>query len=201
MSTGLRIGPADHDREISDDEYVVSDFEEGYKYELIDGRLRVAPAPDFAHFFDSDYLVREFKRYAHKRPEIVGLVAYGGVRVFVPAGRRTTVPEPDIAIYRERPRSRKTNWREISPFIVVEVLSPGDPEKDLVRNVDLYRQVPSILEYWIYDQTDEASGPKLLVYRRESGSDDWSLTEYGADAKYTSKLLPGFALNVMPEDA
>jgi Uma2 family endonuclease len=35
--------------------------------------------------------------------------------------------------------------------LVGEVVWEDDPDKDLVRNVELYLQVPSIREYWVLD--------------------------------------------------
>ena len=54
----------------------------------------------------------------------------------------------------------------MSPILVVEVLFDADPYKDLVRNVDLYLQVPSIREYWLLDARYSADEPTLIVHRR-----------------------------------
>ena len=40
MATVLKIGPADHGRPMTLDEFQAGDYEEGYKYELIDGELK-----------------------------------------------------------------------------------------------------------------------------------------------------------------
>ena len=44
-------------------------------------------------------------------------------------------------------------------MLVAEVLSGEDPDKDLVRNVELYFQVPSIKEYWLFDSRSELPPP------------------------------------------
>src|SRR6266851_438244 len=46
MATVLRLGRADHGRPMTLDEFWHSDYEEGYKYELIDGKLYVSPLPN-----------------------------------------------------------------------------------------------------------------------------------------------------------
>src|SRR5687768_14222795 len=46
MSTMLRIGPHDHGREMTYEEFLAGDYEEGYKYELIRGELYVSPQPN-----------------------------------------------------------------------------------------------------------------------------------------------------------
>ena len=52
MQTALHIGPHDHGRELTDDEFVAADYEEGYKYELIDGSLYVSPQPNLPHVIE-----------------------------------------------------------------------------------------------------------------------------------------------------
>jgi Uma2 family endonuclease len=120
-------------------------------------------------------------------------------RVFVPGLRKTTCPEPDLALYNDQTGSRKQRrWEQVSPFIVVEIVS-GDPDKDYVRNVDLYQRVPSILEYWLFDKVDEVDGPTLRVYRRDAGDQQWRIEDFGPEAIYTTRLLPGFKLPVSPD--
>ena len=41
-----KLGPADHGRAMTLDEFDDADYEPGYKYELIDGRLYVSPDPE-----------------------------------------------------------------------------------------------------------------------------------------------------------
>jgi hypothetical protein len=47
----------------------------------------------------------------------------------------------------------------------IEVMT-GDEYKDLVRNLDLYFQVPSIREYWVVDARDDPEQPTLIQHRR-----------------------------------
>jgi Uma2 family endonuclease len=84
----------------------------------------------------------------------------------------------------------------VSPILVVEVLSSDDPDKDLVRNVDLYHQVPTIKEYWVIDGRDDPNRPTLLVYRRHGRK--WRTYELAFGETYTTKLLPGFTLLLDP---
>ena len=39
MATLLKFGPADHGRRVTDEEAESARYAEGYKYEVIDGRL------------------------------------------------------------------------------------------------------------------------------------------------------------------
>ena len=116
------------------------------------------------------YCRLELYRMAH--PEVVNFVA-NKARVFVPAEEEETVPEPDAAAYQNFPLEQpfeEIRWQDVSPILVVEVLSADDPNKDLVRNVRLYRQVPSIREYWILDPRADSALPSLIVYRRQGNA-------------------------------
>ena len=46
MSTVLKVGPLDRNRPMTLDEFMVADYEAGYQYELIDGKLYVSPLPN-----------------------------------------------------------------------------------------------------------------------------------------------------------
>jgi Uma2 family endonuclease len=84
----------------------------------------------------------------------------------------------------------------VSPLLVVEIASADDPEKDFLRNVKLYRLVPSIKEYWVLDPRDDPNHPSMRVYRRVGKK--WRIIEVAAGGTYTTKLLPGFKLVLDP---
>jgi Uma2 family endonuclease len=192
-----QLGPADHGRELTYDEFLTGKYEEGHKYELIDGRLYVSPLASFRHDRVLQHVQEALAAYKGLHPAVVQWISTNA-RVFVPGRRKTTCPEPDFAIYRTCPTREDLDWPDISPMIVVEVVSPGDPYKDYVRNVDLYQQVPSVREYWVFDRCDDANGPMLTVYHRESGRQKWKTANFGRDDVYSTKLLPGFKLPVCP---
>ncbi|HTU21572.1 MAG TPA: Uma2 family endonuclease [Gemmataceae bacterium] len=193
-----RLGPADHGRRMTLEEFMAGDYIEGYEYELVDGKLYVSPEANLPEFRVEDWIHFKLKLYAHYHREIINFVA-NKARVFVPSRRRVTNPEPDVAAYHDFPLELPWNsvrWQDVSPILVVEVLSLDDPDKDLVRNVELYLQVPSIKEYWLFDTRDDPEQLRLQVRRRYRGR--WSLREYGPGDIYTPKLLPEFTLVLHP---
>jgi Uma2 family endonuclease len=121
-------------------------------------------------------------------------------RVFLPDRPEATQPQPDVAAYQDFPVDqpiRDVQWQDVSPALVVEVVSEDDLEKDLERNVELYEQVPSIREYWILDPRDDPDSPRLRVHRRRGRR--WQRPiEVAPGETYTTRLLPGFALLVDP---
>jgi Uma2 family endonuclease len=199
MATVTTLGLADHGRPISDDEFEAADFEPGYKYELIDGRLYVSSEPELPEVCLEKWLTGKLERYAEKRPEVINFVA-NKARVFLPSRARSTIPEPDVAAYRNFPGRRRfqgLRWKGVSPVLVAEVLVESDRYKDLVRNVALYLQVPSIREYWILDGRGIVDEPALIVYRRR-GREWLAKREVPFGSTYTTPLLPGFTLVINP---
>jgi Uma2 family endonuclease len=202
MQTQVYLTPKDHGRPLTLEEFEHAASKEGYRYELINGRLEVAPLPDYPHDDLCQLIERLLDRYAQRHPKILRHVK-GPVRVFVPGRRATTAPEPDVAAYRNfptgRPRSR-IRWQDISPILVVEVLSEDNADKDLVRNRQLYLEVPTIREYWIVDPRQDADRPELTVYRRRG--ERWQRPVHvPPGSTYTTRLLPGLTLNLAePEE-
>ncbi len=199
MKTLLKLGPEDHDRPLTLEEFLQADYEEGHRYELIEGRLYVVPAADSPEGVSELWLLRRLLVYSDSHPDVTNFV-YNKTRVFIPGHADPTAPEPDIAAYHDFPLDQDLNdlrWQDYSPFLVVEVVSADDPGKDLVRNVNLYLQVPSIREYWILDGREDANRPTLRVYRRR-GQRWQNVIEVAPGGTYTTRLLPGFTLVVDP---
>ena len=195
MSTRVTWGPAEHGQALSLDEFLAGDYEEGHRYELIEGRLYVTPAPNYSHEWIVEFIRELLLRYRRKRPDIVNLVS-SGARVFVPGAAGITAPEPDLALYRGVPPGPNVDWRQISPLLVIEILGGDDEDKDLVRNVKLYHQVPSIGEYWVIDICEDPARPTMTVHRRRPRS--WQKIEVAFGETYRTDLLPGFELLLDP---
>ncbi len=201
MRTQVYLTPQDQGRRLSLEEFEHAASQEGYRYELIHGRVEVSPIPDFPHDDLCQLIEHRLARYAEEHPEALRHVK-APARVFVPGAEATTAPEPDVAAYcdfpTDRPRSR-IHWRDISPVLVVEVLSEDNADKDLTRNLQLYLQVPSIREYWIVDPLQDADNPSLTVYRRR-GSRWQRPLSIAPGAAYSTPLLPGFVLRLSETD-
>jgi Uma2 family endonuclease len=196
MSTILRLGRADHGRPLTLEEFTTGEYESGYKYELIDGKLEVAPAANFPEIAVQHWLYGQVSLYARAKPDTVKFVSMIS-RVFVPDRPDITAPEPDLAAYRDFPSElplHDIRWEDINPFLVAEILSADDPNKDLVRNAELYFLVPSIKEYWVLDTRQDAEQPRLIAHRRYGKR--WRIHEIEGGATYTTRLLPGFSLTL-----
>jgi Uma2 family endonuclease len=195
MSAPLYLTPRDQGRALSLEEFQSASGQEGYHYELIEGKLEVSPLPDFSHDFIRKWLERRLDDYSDRHPEVIGHVQ-SPARVFVSDRPGATTPEPDVAVYGDFPSDPpvdQLDWRDFSPLIVAEILSEDTADKDLVRNRELYLQVPSIREYWIVDPRVSANRPRLTVYRRRGRRWQQAIEVAGGEV-YTTRLLPGFQL-------
>src|SRR5262245_2897980 len=102
MATILKIGPADHGRPMTRDEYLAGDYQEGYRYELIEGMLYVFPAANLPENQIQEWINDELKAYARKHDDVINFVS-SAARVFIPGGTEDTVPQPDQAAYHDFP--------------------------------------------------------------------------------------------------
>ncbi len=198
MKALVVLGPADHGRAMSREEFESAHGQEGFRYELIGGRVCVSPAPNPSHEMIREWIAGLLRDYGRAHPDQLNFTAQHA-RVIVPGVENTTNPEPDVAAYRDFPRRvfADLRWDDGSPLLVVEVLSEENAEKDLERNLGLYLQVPSIREYWILDPRRDPDRPTLRVYRRR-GSRWQRPIDVGPGEVYTTRLLPGFALLLDP---
>ncbi len=198
MAIVLRIGPTDHGRPMTVEEFEKGDYEEGYQYELIDGKLYVSPKPNAPHGCVELWIFLKLVDYWRAHPEILNYV-HPNARVFVPDRPGVTSPEPDVTAYRDFPIDlpfTEIKWQNVSPLLVVEVVSADDPDKDLVRNVALYLEVPTIKEYWAIDARKNPDRPTMRVHRRRGKR--WTVIDLTYGDVYTTKLLPGFELTLDP---
>ena len=97
---------------------------------------------------------------------------------------------PDILLLRDRsdPRRRNRYWQGAD--LVVEVVSPDDPDRDLVEKRTDYAEA-DIAEYWIADPRDETL--TVLALRGEAYVEHG---RYGRGETAASVLLEGFAAAV-----
>jgi Uma2 family endonuclease len=196
----FHLGPTDNGRRLTWEEFECAEFHSGFVYELIDGRLAVAATPNPRHSAIEQWVYGDLSAYRRRFPQFVNHVS-SSASVFIPSRPELTAPQPDIALYRgfdyERLDARDFTWREVSPILVIEIISPESPLKDLYRNVELYELVQSIFEYWIFDPRDGIRKTTLKVYRRR-GKKWRNPIDVRPGEEYRPKNLPGFCLTMNP---
>ena len=184
-----RIGPADHGRKMSLEEFLEAEEQPGYLYELARGVVEVSGVPGDLHFQVVDNLHELFSDHRRQNPNLILRIGRGGdVQYIIP--EMETDRHPDLAIvFREAKRDFKGRRMSV---LGVEVVSPGSTarKRDYVdKRVDYLAF--GLLEYWIVDPIEKQV--KVLARRELEGVASWEERIYRDADLIVSGLLPGFA--------
>jgi Uma2 family endonuclease len=158
--------------------------EDGQKYELVDGQIRVSPAGDRHSFvaLNLGMLLAAFVKQ-HRLGYVMG--ADAGFRLpsknvrspdvsFVAAGRFPNDKPPD-------------DWGSLAPDLAVEILSPRDRPRYVMDKVGEYLEA-GVRLVWVIDPKKE----RAVVYRSLS-----DVRELGADESLDGgEVVPGFSCRV-----
>jgi Uma2 family endonuclease len=185
-----RIGPADHGRKMTLEEFWDAEEQPGYLYELARGVLEVTQVPGDLHYQVVDNLHEAFSIYRREHPGLILRIGRGSDVQYV-------LPEldldrnPDLAVvFREIP-TRDVKGRRLS-VLGVEVVSPGARarQRDYEDKKEDYLAV-GLLEYWIVDPDERRV--TVLSRREVDGAASWEEQTYRDGDVIVSELLPGFA--------
>lgn len=192
MSTAtevLRVGPADHGRRMTLEEFIEAEEQEGYRYELARGVLEVTWVPGAPHGLIICEFYRRFARYWDANPGII--YRFGGAsefRLFLPemaSGRN-----PDLAVALLGTPLSENGDRP--PSLAIEVVSEGAEAwtRDYVTKRQEYLAF-GLLEYWIVDRFDR----KVTVLQRRG--DSWAEAVFVDGQEASGRVLPGFVVPVV----
>jgi Uma2 family endonuclease len=152
--------------------------------EFDDGYIEVLPMPTDKHQAISQFIFLALLAFIQG---IGGKVQYAPLRLQIRDGKHR---EPDILLVRDANDPRRQNRYWLGADLVVEIVSPDDPERDTKVKRGDYAEA-SIPEYWIVDPQEET----ITVLRLESDSYiEHGLYHRGETA--TSVLLTDFAMSV-----
>ena len=116
--------------------------------EFTDGRLEVLPMPTDRHQAILQFLFLALAPFAGARG---GTVRFAPLRLRIRDGK---FREPDLLLVRDAgdPRRQNDYWRGAD--LVMEVVSPDDPQRDMQVKREDYAEA-RIPEYWIVNPPDE----------------------------------------------
>lgn len=168
---------------------------EGFSYELIEGVLHVAPAPGPNEKEITVALFDVLSAYRAAGGRFIKIL--WDPRVIISADDHdTTNPQPDLAAYEVYERSGGNDFDDVTPALVIEVVSEDGYAKDYVRNVELYSRVPSIREYWVVDPRKSPQKPSMAVFRRTSGQQPFERVDVPAGRRYDCETWPGLSVDL-----
>ena len=152
--------------------------------EFTDGFIEELPLPTSTHQAILLFLYELLRDYLRPRG---GIVMVSALRMRIREGK---FREPDILLLRQRsdPRYQDRYW--LGADLVAEVVSPDDPQRDLVEKRADYAE-GGIPEYWIVDPRDETVTVLVLA--------GGAYVEHGVFRRgdnATSPLLDGFTADV-----
>jgi Uma2 family endonuclease len=186
-TTHLQIGPADHGRRMTLEEFRDAEEEPGYRYELARGMLEVTEVPNDPHWQIVSNLQSLLHHYKAAHPGTILRIGGGGeCRVWVPA--MITGRNPDVAVVlRGTPQDDRGRQ---PPRLVAEVVSQGSEGRDYQEKRADYLAF-GIREYWIVDPP--LRQVTVLVRRDQPGGPAWEERVCSGDEVIAGDLLPGFA--------
>lgn len=152
--------------------------------EFTDGYLEVVPMPTDKHQTMMLFLYELLVAFLRPRG---GKVLVAPLRLKIRDGKYR---EPDILLVRSANDARRQNRFWLGADLVVEIVSPEKPERDLIEKRGDYAEA-QIPEYWIVNPQSET----ITVLRLE-GSAYTEHGVFGRGAMATSVLFAGFGVSV-----
>lgn len=151
--------------------------------EFTEGYIEVLPMPTDSHQTILAFLYELFLGFVR---------ASGGKVLFAPLRlriRERKFREPDILLVRDADDPRRQNRYWLGADLVVEIVSPDKPERDLVEKRGDYAEA-GIPEYWIVNPDDDTVTVLRLdgdtytehgLFRRGDTADSCTLTDFSVD--------------------
>jgi Uma2 family endonuclease len=168
----------------TEEQYVKLTNQTNHLIEFSDGEIEVLAMPTRSHQLLVRWLFLALHAFLQPRG---GLVLFAPLRLQVRPGKQR---EPDILLVRDSrdPRNQEAFW--LGADVVVEVVSPDDPERDTKLKRADYAEA-AIPEYWIVNPLDETVTVLVLA--------NATYVEHGVfrrGEQASSQLLGGFSISV-----
>jgi Uma2 family endonuclease len=180
----LKLGPHDHGRSITAEEFAEADYAEPWKYEREQGRLIVMPPDGPGHDGSSEPVRDHLGAYRLAHPDVVEQgVSEAWVRVDGGTDRIG-----DIGVFLVGPRSSIARPDRV-PELMFEIVSPDrkSRERDYVKKRQEYDRI-GVVEYVVIDRIRH----RATVYT--AGVRGYRKRVLRPGDVYTSPLLPGLAI-------
>lgn len=166
------------------EEFFRLDLPQDERWELVEGEPLLSPSPDLKHQLVMKRLLLAVERWLEKNPVAV-LVHDWDVKFEIDEVRR-----PDLVVALKRGgRLRLGAHGDGTPDWLVEILSPGQEDRDLREKKELYERC-GVSEYWVVDYG------KRRIHRFLPGKDGRYRAKIHEHGSLRSAVLKGFALRL-----
>ena len=160
--------------------------DDGHRYEIVNGVLVMAPAPDLGH----QSIVLRLSYYLFAHAELAGLGRVFAGPVDVELGSKN-VFQPDVVVILNAHLDRMTQKKIIgAPDLVVEVASPSTAAYDRLTKYERYAHA-GITEYWIVKPTTRTVEVLVLEHGEYR-----SLGIFHGQQTLPSRVVPGLPVRV-----
>jgi Uma2 family endonuclease len=157
----------------------------GPRYQLIEGELYMAPAPNRYHQTISRNLEFILLKYLEKNP--LGEIYDAPFDVYL---SEHDVVQPDIVFVKKDNREVLTDAGiEGTPDFVVEILSPSDAYLDKKAKLRVYARC-GVAELWLIDPDTQTV--QVFYLQREARRPS---ANFGQDDTFSSPLFPGLKIS------
>jgi hypothetical protein len=184
----IHIGPEDHGRRMSLDDFDRAVARDGYLYELGTGVIEMSEVPKVGHAMQIQEARDQLVAYKLEYPGVIHLLASGNEAKLLIAPAESE-RHPDLLIYCHPAPELEHPWSMWVPEIVVEVVSESSRKRDYEVKPEEYLQL-GIEEYWIIDSARKQM-TALLRWRGQ-----WKPLIVKPPKKHSTRFLPGFALDL-----
>ena len=160
--------------------------EDGKRYEVINGELVMAPAPNTSHQKVSVKLEFAIEKFLEK--DNIGTLLHAPIAVVL---SETVVLQPDI-VFIANENSGIITEKNLSgaPDLIIEIVSPSSGYYDLIEKKEIYEKF-GVKEYWIVDPRNRW----LEIYFNEN--DKFRLMQRVEKTGIANSIvLPGFKIQL-----
>ncbi len=183
------LGPADHGRKMTLEDFDQAEPAEGYSYELGRGVINVVNIPNRKHLAQVNEIKQRLYSYRAAHPGQIHTIAGGSDCKIIIEGT-SSERHPDIAVYTSAPAD-DADWSTWIPELLIEVVSPGSEKRDYEEKRDEYLTF-GVLEYLIFDAARET----VTAMTRENNR--WQMRVLAPADMFQSAILPGLELPLAP---
>lgn len=156
--------------------------DDGFRYEVIDGVVVMAPSPGVDHQDVASEIERQLRNYLIDHP--IGRA----MREMDVSLDNDLLYRPDLMFVSIRKLPKRPARVHVVPDMVLEVLSPGTKGLDLTTKRRDYERY-GVTEYWIADI------PSRKITFLRLGAKGYTAIPVRGD-KFASKAIPGFTLDI-----